>query len=133
VQDWSWLKTQQEGQFFDRTSCIDRSGRCPKRRPAREVARDVAEALTAMANADGGMLVLGIEDDGTPTGVNYPPDRLDVIIRAPQRLVHPPLKAHYQWVDLDDVQILVFKVHRLKSGFSMIGWKFAVPESSSSR
>jgi ATP-dependent DNA helicase RecG len=122
MQDWSWLKTQQEGQFFDRTSCIDRSGKRPKRRDARSVARDIAEALSAMANADGGTLALGIEDDGTPTGVDYPPDRLDVILKAPKRLVHPPLKAYHQWIDLDDVRILVFEVdwspeeHQLSDG-----------------
>jgi ATP-dependent DNA helicase RecG len=122
MQDWSWLKTQQEGQFFERKSCIDRPGKRPKRRDVRRVARDVAETLAAMTNADGGTLALGIEDDGTPTGVDYPPDRLDIIMRAPQRLVRPPLKAHHQWVDLDDVPVLVFEVdwspeiHQLSDG-----------------
>ena len=122
MQDWQWLKTQQEGQFFERKSCYDRSGKRPKRRPAREVAQDVAETLTAMANADGGTFAIGIEDDGTPTGVDYPPDRLDVILRALQRLVRPPLKARHQWVDLDNVQVLVFEVdwspevHQLSDG-----------------
>lgn len=122
MQDWKWLKTQQEGQFFERKSCYDRSGGRPKLRPACEVARDVAETLAAMANADGGTLALGIEDDGTPTGMNYPPDRLSVILQAPRQLVSPPLKARHRRVQLDDVQILVFEVdwspevHRLSDG-----------------
>jgi hypothetical protein len=33
----------------------DRSGKQPKRRDARSVARDVSETLAAMANADGGV------------------------------------------------------------------------------
>jgi predicted HTH transcriptional regulator len=60
-----------------------------------------------MANSDGGTLVLGIEDDGTPTGVDYPRDRLDVILQAPQRLANPPLKAHHRRVFLGAVQVLV--------------------------
>mgnify|MGYP005836619841 CR=1 FL=1 len=122
MQDWQWLKTQQEGQFFDRKSCIDRSGKRPKRRDVRAVAWDVAETLAAMANSDGGTLALGIEDDGTPTGVNYPEDRLDVILGAPQRLVTPPLKVHHRRVALEAVQVLVFEVdwsleaHQLSDG-----------------
>jgi len=122
MQDWQWLKTQQEGQFFERKSCYDRSHKRSKRRSAREVGRDVAETLAAMANADGGTLALGIEDDGTPTGMDYPHDRLDVILEAPQRLVQPPLKTHHQWVELDRVRVLVFEVdwspdvHQLSDG-----------------
>jgi predicted HTH transcriptional regulator len=76
TQDWKWLTTHREGQFFERKSCYDRSGKRPKRRDARSVARDVSETLAATANADGGTLALGIENDGTPSGVDYPQDRL---------------------------------------------------------
>jgi ATP-dependent DNA helicase RecG len=90
VSGWDWLRTQPEGQFFERKSCYDRSTDRPMRRDVRSVARDVAEALVAMANADGGTVALGIEDDGTPTGVDYPPDRLQVILDAPRNLIDPP-------------------------------------------
>jgi len=53
TQDWKWLTTHREGQFFERKCCYDRSGKQPKRRDARSVARDVSETLAAMANADG--------------------------------------------------------------------------------
>ena len=79
TQDWKWLTTQREGQFFERKCCCDRSGKRPKRRDARSVARDVSETLAAMANADGGTLALGIENDGTPSGVDYPQDRFMAI------------------------------------------------------
>ena len=35
-----------------------------------------------MANADGGALALGIEDDGTLSGIDFPDDRPEVIRRA---------------------------------------------------
>jgi hypothetical protein len=58
TQDWKWLTTQREGQFFERKSCYDRSGKRPKRRDARSVTRDVSKTLAAMANADGGVWAL---------------------------------------------------------------------------
>jgi len=121
-QNWQWLKSQPEGQFFERKSCYDYSGQHPKRRKAKEVAYDVAETLSAMANADGGTLALGIEDDGSPTGVDYPQDRLRVILNAPRNLIRPPLKARYLWAELDGHKILVFEVdwspevHQLADG-----------------
>jgi len=52
---------------------------------------DVAETLAAMANADGGELAVGIENDGTVTGVSVQEDRMLVILTAPQsRNYYPP-------------------------------------------
>lgn len=50
------LKTMTESQFFDRKS-------------ARLAAKDFSHQLSAFANATGGLIVIGIEDDGTITGV----------------------------------------------------------------
>lgn len=50
------LKTMTESQFFDRKS-------------ARLTAKDFSHQLSAFANATGGLIVIGIEDDGTITGV----------------------------------------------------------------
>lgn len=51
------LQTAQEGQFFDRKS-------------SRLASRDFAHHLSAFANASGGLVVLGIEDNGEITGVS---------------------------------------------------------------
>jgi ATP-dependent DNA helicase RecG len=61
-----------EGQFFERKSAYDRSGSRPKRRNAKDIISDIVDTLSAMANADGGEFVLGMEDDGTVTGVPHP-------------------------------------------------------------
>jgi len=80
------------------------------------------ETLSAMANADGGSLALGLEDDGVASGVAYPPDRLDVLLQAPRRLVQPPLNAMHQWVTVNDRDILLFdvdwspEIHQLSDG-----------------
>ena len=69
------LIEQPEGQFLERKSCYDRSKGKIRLRPAREVARNISEVLSAFANADGGTLILGVEDDGEVTGVQYPSDK----------------------------------------------------------
>lgn len=66
---WDWLTEQEEGQFLERKSCYDRSTGQTRPNPLKKVLRDVAESLTAMANADGGTVVVGVEDDGAVTGV----------------------------------------------------------------
>ena len=50
------LKSMPEGQFFDRKS-------------ARLAAKDFAHQLSAFANASGGVIAIGVEDDGCLTGV----------------------------------------------------------------
>jgi len=118
----AWILHQTEGQFFERKSCYDRSGAKPKLRSVRDVAKDVAETLSAMANADGGTLVVGIEDDGEVSGMTYPEDRMAVLVAAPKRLVQPPLRVQVIKGKLEDKPVLVFEVdwsiesHQLTDG-----------------
>lgn len=119
---WDWVLHQLEGQFFERKSCSERSGGRVRRRDVRSVAKDIAETLSAMANADGGALVVGIEDDGIPTGVDYPEDRMNVLREAPRNLVRPPLRVRLDEPILQGVYVLVFEVdwspevHQLTDG-----------------
>jgi len=81
-----------EGQFLEKKSCWERTATGKKRvRKAKEVAKDVAKTLSAMANADGGTLLLGVEEDEEITGMDYPQDKLQTILDAPKNLVRPPL------------------------------------------
>ncbi len=54
-----YLTTTKEGQYFDRKS-------------ARLKPSDIARHLIAFSNANGGVLAIGIEDDGSVTGFDYP-------------------------------------------------------------
>jgi ATP-dependent DNA helicase RecG len=86
------------------------------------VARDIAETLAAMANADGGTVVVGVEDDGTPTGVDYPKDRFNVLREAPRNLIRPPLRTRIEAPIFQEAHLLVFEVdwspeaHQLADG-----------------
>ena len=54
----SFYCSENENQFFDRKS-------------ARIKPLDILKHLVAFSNAEGGQLVIGIEDDGMITGFNY--------------------------------------------------------------
>ncbi|MGA9351042.1 MAG: ATP-binding protein [Anaerolineae bacterium] len=117
-----WVLHQDEGQFFERKSCYEHTAEGLRRRDVRAVAWDVTETLAAIANADGGILALGLEDDGTVTGVDYPEDRLEVLRRAPRTHVRPPLKVRLHQAELQGRSIVLFEtdwspeVHQLTDG-----------------
>jgi len=122
--DWGWIRQQPEGQFLERKGCYDYSqgGERPRRRQVRDVAWDIAETLSAMANADGGHVVVGVEDDGTVSGVDYPEDRLNVLLEVPRTHIIPPLRPHIHQVVLEGRLVLIFyvdwspEVHHLCDG-----------------
>jgi len=88
------LLARDEGQLLEFKSTYERpDGVRLKRRKATDVVRDIAETLSAMANADGGTLLLGVEDDKTITGVDYPDDKLALFHQATQNLLQPPQKG----------------------------------------
>lgn len=78
-----------------------------------------------MANADGGELVVGIEDDGAVTGVPHPADKVGLFLRAPgdRNYVHPPLRYQTREMRTQDEALLLHlavewspEVHRLADG-----------------
>jgi ATP-dependent DNA helicase RecG len=100
---------QEEGQFFDRKSLLH--GAPGKKRPRNrnEVRDQVAQYLAAFANADGGVLILGQEDDGTLTGHAYPSDAVEDILAVPERRLSPPQPKG--WVQaVEGHQLLVFSI-----------------------
>lgn len=56
--DLDYIKTVEEGLYFDRKS-------------SRIAPKDIVRHIIAFANANGGMLIIGAEDDKSLTGFNY--------------------------------------------------------------
>ena len=84
------LQQQPEGQQFDRKSFrID--------------AKSLAVILVAFANADGGDVVIGIEDDGRITGINGNDDHLNELLRAPFDFCVPSVNVEVHFIDCMDV------------------------------
>ena len=90
----------------------DRKGR----RKVSDVAEDIGETLVAFANADGGTLIVGAEDDGTISGLSpYTEDDIAVLRNAPKSHVYPdtPLSGvRTRLVPMGDKTVLVFDVQK---------------------
>ncbi|MFB0535841.1 MAG: helix-turn-helix domain-containing protein, partial [Anaerolineae bacterium] len=74
--------------------------------------RDLATTLIAFANADGGRLLIGIEDDGTVSGVDPVADRQQVerLLRAAYEFCTPSVQIEYQFAPYRGHQVLVIDV-----------------------
>lgn len=75
---------QDEGQHFDRKSLFEGADGCKQARNKRTVRDQVAEYVAAFANAEGGVLILGMEDDGTVSGHRYPAEAVRSILDTPR-------------------------------------------------
>ena len=103
-----------ESHFREFKSALEGSER-KRRRKVSLVARDIGETLVAFANADGGTLIVGAEDDGTVSGVEYAQDKLRVLRNAPGTHVHadtplPGVRTHL--VPVRNKTVLVFEVQK---------------------
>ena len=101
--------TQVEGQHFDRKSMLEGPPDAKRARDRREMRRQAAEYVAAFANADGGVLLLGVEDDGSVTGHQLPPEAVDALLAAPQTRLDPP-QPPGSTVSHDGVELIVFDV-----------------------
>lgn len=116
------LLGSKEGQFLEFKSCYERPTDRIKRRNAKDVARDIAATLSAMTNADGGTLLVGVEDDGIISGVDYPSDKLNLLLEAPSTLIRPALHPNIERPLFKGKLILVFEIgcsldtHQLTDG-----------------
>ncbi len=112
-QDFARWAAAEEGQFFERKSAWDRSGAQPRLRKAKDIAYDIAETLSAMANADGGELVVGMENDASISGVGLPADKIKLLLGMPndRNYVSPSLPCQAREVlTPDGLRLLHFDV-----------------------
>ena len=101
---------QDEGQHFERKSLFEGPEGAKKSRARRAIRDDVAENVAAFANAEGGILVLGIEDeDLSITGHNLPSDAVNAILGTPRNRLIPPQPSGFVVV-VDGHELLVFDV-----------------------
>lgn len=104
------LLQRDEGQFLDFKSLWDREVE-PRRVLDRRKVRDwIAEYAAAFANADGGTLVLGVDDDGTPSGHGYPAEAIDEFLAVPEKRLRPAVPCRTGRVELGGHELLVLEV-----------------------
>ena len=104
-----------ESHFREFKSAFHGSVTGKRAQEAKHIARDVGDMLVAFGNADGGTLIVGVEDDGTVTGLPHVQAELEIIRRAPQTHVHadtPLAGVRVNRVALQGQFVLVFDVHK---------------------
>ena len=83
------LCTKKEDQVFDRKS-------------ARKDAKGLSNHIVAFANADGGTLVIGIEDNGDITGIDAYTNNINDILRVPFDYCTPSVMVTTETVECRD-------------------------------
>ena len=64
----------------------------------------------ALANADGGVVLIGVEDDGSISGIEGYQNNVDELLRAPYIHCVPPIEAHSNMFVLEDRTVLALDV-----------------------
>lgn len=84
-------------------------------RTCKDVCRDIAKTLVAFANADGGELLIGVEDNGEISGFTYSENEINFILKAPIEYIHkdtplPPVKSSI--IEYDKAKVIYFSVKK---------------------
>jgi ATP-dependent DNA helicase RecG len=86
----------------------------PRERPVirerREVRDQIAKFVAAFANAEGGVLILRVEDDGTISGHSYPEEAIEDFARVSKSRLEPPIDVAMQRITIGGKELLVFDV-----------------------
>ncbi len=72
--------------------------------------KHLAESLVAFANADGGTALIGVEDDGSISGITGCENHIDELLRAPYVHCVPPVEAQSLTFAIESKTILALHV-----------------------
>ena len=104
-----------ESHFREFKSALQGPPHNKKPRPVKDICKDITEALVAFANADGGALLVGVEDDGLLSGLQHDENEREQMLGAVKSHVHaestlPILYAAQLTIDGKD--LLFFSVDK---------------------
>jgi len=119
-EDLPALLSMPEGQYFERKSLWHGPPGVKRLRDRREVRDEIAYHVAAFANADGGTLLVGVEDDGIPTGHAYPAEVIQDFLAVPERRLSPPL-ARGAVVVWQSQELLLFIVEAAPQAVMVVG------------
>jgi len=83
AEDSTQIREKREDQWFDRKSITVSADK-------------LANLMVSFANADGGTILIGVEDDGRITGVSKHAEHLNALRQVPLDKTVPPVRARYQ-------------------------------------
>lgn len=97
-----------------KTGFVGAIGSKEKRDP-KSIAKDIGETLVGFSNADGGDLLIGVEDDGTVTGLTYNENTIEQLLSAYKNNVYketPLYNVLAKKIEIDNKIILLFSVDK---------------------
>ncbi|MBN9454563.1 MAG: putative DNA binding domain-containing protein [Bosea sp.] len=105
-----------EGQFREFKSALEGPPQSKIKRKVRDICVDISEALVGFANADGGEIIIGVEDDGSITGVNdFSEEEISRLKKSPVSHVHPdtPLQSVLaRDIIIDGLKVIYFRISK---------------------
>ena len=104
------LLQREEGQFLEFKSLWDLDKTPRKVLDRRKVRDAIAEYVAAFANADGGTLVLGVDDDGWVSGHGYPEETVREFLAVPEKRLRPAVHVTVQRAVLDGLELLILAI-----------------------
>ncbi|HBN8314980.1 TPA: ATP-binding protein [Pseudomonas aeruginosa] len=103
-----------ESHFREFKSALEGPPNHKTKRPTKDIATNVAQTLVAFANADGGELLVGVEDNGDITGLpGFTEKEYEIIEAATQNRIHestPLPTVRKRRISIDGKDILYFSV-----------------------
>ncbi|MDE0356376.1 MAG: putative DNA binding domain-containing protein [Gammaproteobacteria bacterium] len=99
-----------EGQFVEFKSAWDLGSKPAKPLWRRALRDKIADVVAAFANADGGLLLVGVDDDGAVSGHGYSEQDVSAFFEVPRRRLTPTPDCRTARFNLDGHEILAFQV-----------------------
>ncbi len=104
-----------ESHFREFKTALEGKPENKKPRLTKKICEDIGEALVSFANADGGEILIGVEDDGTITGIPHNEEDLNAMIAATKTHIYQgqdlPLNASTK-LTLNGLAVLYFSVNK---------------------
>ncbi|BBN56157.1 hypothetical protein TRE132_42820 [Pseudomonas chlororaphis subsp. aurantiaca] len=104
-----------ESHYREFKSALEGAPGRKNKRPTKDICSDISKTLVAFANADGGELFVGIEDDGVVTGVSHTEVELEILKTAYRTHVHkdtPLPQPKISLVHIDELKVLYFSISK---------------------
>lgn len=108
-----------ESLFREFKSCFEGSSGDKQLRDPKILSKEISETLVAFANADGGELFIGVEDNSLVTGVSYNESTIDKLLNAFIDGVHQDTPIHgtvSRIMTIEDKKILYFALEKSSVG-----------------
>lgn len=99
--------------------------------PAADV-EPLAECLVALANAEGGLIVLGLDENGRPTSTIWE-EEAEAALREAAKLCRPPVLAHWQPVETRSGLLVGIQVPRSNDLHALDDGRVLLRSSSQNR